>query len=69
MFRLRCMVISTELLLAGCSLPTAGLCLTTATEIGAAYGKYHKRDTRAVLGTCTTRKMRSLKQRQKAKMS
>lgn len=48
-----CMVISTELLLTGCSLPSEG----PATEIGAAYRNCPNRDVRAVLGTCITKKL------------
>lgn len=48
-----CVVISTELLLTGCSLPSEG----PATEIGAAYRNCPNRDVRAVLGTCITKKL------------
>lgn len=56
MFHLHCVVMSAELLLAGCSLPSTGLRVTAATEIGAAYRNCHKRDVRAVVGTCTAKK-------------
>lgn len=61
MFCLCCMVISTELLLAGCFFPGAGLCLTTARETGAVYRNCCKRDVRADLRTCIARKIRNLK--------
>lgn len=51
-FHLCCMVISTELLFTGCSLPSEG----SATEIGAADRNCPNRDVRAVLGTCMTKK-------------